>query len=41
MNPVIGIDLGGTRIKCVVFSDKGELLSKQTQDFDSNQALDW
>ncbi|MDC0266710.1 ROK family protein [bacterium] len=41
MNPVIGIDLGGTRIKCVAFSDKGELLSKQAQDFDSNQALDW
>ncbi len=41
MSPVIGIDLGGTRIKCVIFSGKGELLSKQTQDFDSNQALEW
>ncbi len=41
MNPLIGIDLGGTRIKYVVFSSDGNLLLKETQDFDSNQALEW
>ena len=41
MTPVIGIDLGGTRIKCVVISESGKLLSKETQDFNSNQALEW
>ena len=41
MSHLLGIDLGGTRIKYVLVSPKGELLLKQSRDFDSSQVREW
>ncbi|MBT5926342.1 MAG: ROK family protein [Verrucomicrobia bacterium] len=41
MSPLLGIDLGGTRIKYVVISNDGDLLLKKTHDFDSVKSLEW
>ncbi len=41
MSHVLGIDLGGTRIKYLASTPNGEVLVKKAVDFDPSQSLDW